>query len=94
MPNEMIMPTPSPSHTWIWGDINHFDFNKYFDAQLPAVSEFFRSEEFRPQFDLPYDKKAKIPALWHEGHRPAVRFLTQNEDRFFMHPPRVFLSYA
>lgn len=86
VPEQMIVPTPSPSHTWIWGEINHFDFDKYFNEQFPAVCEFFRNKAYESQLDLPYDKIAKVPARWHEGHRPAVRFLTEEGDRFFMHP--------
>ena len=80
------MPAPLPFYTWIWGKNNHFNFNKYVNNQFLAICEFFRNKAYESQLDLPYDKIAKGPAQWHEGHCPAVYFLANEGDRSLMHP--------
>jgi hypothetical protein len=77
----MIAPRPTPTQTWIWGRINHFDFQASFIQQFPAVVHFYREKAFQDHLDLPYDGDAPgLRARWHEGHEPSVRFLSAQED--------------
>ena len=79
------MPKPTPSQTWMWGKINHFDFKERFIQQFPALVSFYAEKSFQNLLDTPYDPEAReLPDRWHEGHSPAVHFLTEEEDAAFM----------
>lgn len=85
VPEQMIVPKMAPTQTWMWGQINHFNFQAYFAAQFPDLVAFYLSEQHkRSHLDAPYDPDAQgLPARWHEGHEPALRFLTIDEDKLF-----------
>lgn len=73
----MIAPNPSPGQTWIWGKINHFDFQACFDASFLDLVRYYRTKAYRFADDTPHgDHPQGLPDKWHEGHEPAVRFQT------------------
>ncbi|KAF8426434.1 hypothetical protein L210DRAFT_3509112 [Boletus edulis BED1] len=79
MPPEMIAPPVSPSQTWIWGKINHFDFERFFSDSFKPLTRYYRDKGFRKCDDRPYGKNATPPTMWNEAHEPAVHFLTEQE---------------
>ncbi|KAI9568140.1 hypothetical protein HD554DRAFT_2172538 [Boletus coccyginus] len=91
VPKEMIPPEPSPGQAWVRGKIDHFDFQKTFNDSFPDVLKFYCSARMRARAGhTPYSAAARgLPRRWHERHEPAIRFLTEDEDRLFGQPPGV-----
>ncbi|KAF8121694.1 hypothetical protein EV363DRAFT_1405624 [Boletus edulis] len=82
VPDEMMAPAMSPSHTWIWGCINHFDFQAMFNTDFEDIVQFYASTP-KQDMDLVYDGTEGLPDCWYESHDPVVHFLTANEDLVF-----------
>jgi len=56
---------------------------------FPDVLRFYCSKTLRARAEhMPYSAAARVlPKRWHEYHKPAIHFLTKDEDKFFGHPP-------
>ncbi|KAI9574181.1 hypothetical protein HD554DRAFT_2034357 [Boletus coccyginus] len=88
VPKEMIPLEPLPRQAWVWGKINHFNFQKTFNDSFPNMLKFYCSVCMRARAGhMPYSAAAWwLSPRWHKCHEPTIWFLMKDEDHLFEQP--------